>query len=366
MYSHKNDLGNKVWNPAIRWTTKFSVFVVIEDDEGTQGLGECWCFDTAPDALVAFLRTDVIPHFLGAAVSNSESIARQLILRATLSARHGILSSALSGIDIALCDLQAKSKNLPLNLWLNAEAKTSAFVYSSGGLYGVDKSTSDLTHEIVGMSNDGFSLTKMKIGGLTIQEDIARIQAVLEGLPVHVNLIIDGVYSYCVEDALAVFNAIDASRIVAFQSPLLASDISGMAELKKMGVPVMATEAEYRVEVHDLLIGNDSVSFLQTAPIACGGYHRLKELSHLVAGTSISLSLEVSSTAVAFLAACHFAAAFNTVAHVEYHYLHQVFFDRFELNFAQGLEGEFQLPCTAGLGFELPLDRVQHQCSVSV
>ena len=74
----------------------------------------------------------------------------------------------------------------------------------------------------------------------------------------------------------------------------------------------------------------------------------------------------MSSTAVAFLAACHFAAAFNSVAHVEYHYLHQVFFDQFELNIAQGLDGEFQLPCTAGLGFELPLDWVQHQFSVSL
>ena len=381
-----------MWNPAIRWTNKFAVFVVIEDDNGTQGIGECWCFDTAPDALIAFLRTEVIPHFLNMDVANGDSIARQLLLRATLTARHGVLSSALSGIDIALADLQAKLHNLPLSQWLNPSAKSSCFVYSSGGLYGVDKSDADLATELSGMADDGFCLTKMKIGGLSIQQDVARIHAVLEALPDHVNLIVDGVYSYTVEEALAVFDGINTSRIIAFQSPLLASDIAGMVQLKEAGVPVMATEAEYRVEVHKLLVDNNAVSYLQTAPIACGGFQRLKELNELItesglgsgsgtgtgtgvgtgvgtdkdASTAISLSLEVSSTAVAFLAASHFAAAFDTVAHVEYHYLHQVFFDQFKLNLTQEVVGEFQLPNTAGLGFELPLDRVQHHLTVTV
>ena len=56
---HCNDLGGKVWNPALRWTKKFAVFVELIDDAGRVGLGECWCFDSAPDALLAFLRTEV-------------------------------------------------------------------------------------------------------------------------------------------------------------------------------------------------------------------------------------------------------------------------------------------------------------------
>ena len=54
VHTHCNDLGGKVWNPAIRWTLKYAVFVVLYDAEGRSGTGECWCFDSAPDALVAF------------------------------------------------------------------------------------------------------------------------------------------------------------------------------------------------------------------------------------------------------------------------------------------------------------------------
>ena len=54
--THCNDLGGKVWNPALRWTRKYAVFVEVEDQDGVTGLGECWCFDSQPDALIAFLR----------------------------------------------------------------------------------------------------------------------------------------------------------------------------------------------------------------------------------------------------------------------------------------------------------------------
>ena len=101
----------KIWNPAIRWTKKHAVFVCIEDEAGLRGLGECWCFDTAPDALVAFLRTEVVPYFLGTPVEEVSDLSETPIARATLTARHGILASALSGVDIAMWDLRAQHEN---------------------------------------------------------------------------------------------------------------------------------------------------------------------------------------------------------------------------------------------------------------
>ena len=55
--SHCNELGGNLWNPAIRWTRKYAVFIEVETSDGALGLGECWCFDKAPDALIAFIKT---------------------------------------------------------------------------------------------------------------------------------------------------------------------------------------------------------------------------------------------------------------------------------------------------------------------
>jgi len=366
VYSHENNLGNKVWNPAIRWKVKYAVFVVIEDNTGLQGLGECWCFDSAPDSLVAFLRTEVVPHFLGCSIASANSIIEKQLERATLTARHGILCSALSGIDIALNDLQAKQAGVPLCNWLGSSIPAKAPVYASGGLYGEFKGPDDLASEMRGMTDAGFDLVKMKIGGMTIDEDSQRINRVLDTLPSQVGLIIDGVYSYSIDSCFGIFEKIPSERIVAFQSPLPASDIQGMAKLNAAGIPIMATEAEYRSEIHRQLIEHNAVTFLQTAPIACGGLKRLEELDRLVSGTSTRLSLEVSSTAVAFLTACHFAAAFDSVAHVEHHYLHQVFFDQILTATDKSDAGNYSLGHQHGLGMELDLACVKLEYTYSV
>ena len=123
----------------------------------------------------------------------------------------------------------------------------------------------------------------------------------------------------------------------------------------------MATEAEYREEIHQMLIERGAVKYLQTAPIASGGFTRLNILSEKLALTenqSIKLSLEVSSTAVAMAAACHYAAASNSVVHAEYHHVHQVFMDRLHLQPVSGKRGWFQLPDSVGMGIKLPMSCV--------
>ncbi|MEO9514928.1 MAG: enolase C-terminal domain-like protein [Paracoccaceae bacterium] len=354
VYTHCNDLGGKIWNPSIRWTNKYAVFVTLHDSAGKVGLGECWCFDAAPDALVAFLRTEVIPHFLGQAFSDVPQIVRRLFEKATLTARHGMLASALAGIDIAMWDLTAQHENTPLWRAMNKGGTGFANLYASGGLYGEGKSVDDLCREMSSLAARGFALSKMKIGALSLQEDAARVNAVLAALPGTAKLIIDGVYSYSSDDALRIFDALPADRIEAFQSPTKALDYAGMARLTQAGMPVMATEAEYRPELHDRLIEEVGVPFLQTAPVAVGGVSQIAGLADKVADTQTRLSLEVSSTAIALMAAVHAAAAHAAVVHVEYHTVHTVFFDRLRPD--QDKNAPFKgIPSdTPGLGISLP------------
>jgi len=387
VYTHCNDIGGKVWNPAIRWTKKYAVFVVLENDDGVQGLGECWCFDTAPDALVAFLRTEVSPHIIGCPIVDYPVVYTQLLNAATLTARHGMLMSALSGVDIAMWDIQSRVANKPLWRYLtdfnhstNSSAKNSyanssetsagsVCLYGSGGLYGENKTKQDLADEMQAMTYAGFTRVKMKVGALSIESDIERVTAVLDQLGEKSRLIIDGVYSYSVQDALKLYDALPASKIEAFQSPIKASNIAGMHTLCEAGVPVMATEAEYRDEIHQQLLKQNSVKFLQTAPIACGGITRINELSSIIArgeNTDVRLSLEVSSTAIAFAAACHCAAAVTQVAHTEYHYVHQVFMDDFPLQASAKRRGLFTVPDDVGLGIALSLHLVNKEYELTV
>ena len=362
VYTHCNDLGGKVWNPAIRWTKKYAVFVVLENDSGVQGLGECWCFDSRPDALIAYLKTEIAPLVIGSDLNDLPAVSRQLVSRATLTARHGMLASAWSGVDIAQIDMQSREAGLPLWRYLqqqnpNLKQQTGgqAKVYGSAGLYGKDKSTDDLVAEMRGIEAMGFDLLKMKVGGLSIEQDIDRVEAVLAAVNESTQLIIDGVYSYTVEESLMLYKQLPSNRITAFQSPLSANDLSGMQLLCKDGVPVMGTEAEYRHELHSELISTAAVRYLQVAPIAVGGISRVLELSGEVCGP-IKLSLEVSSTAVAFATACQLSRACSNIAHVEYHFVHQVFFD--ELQFSPQAFINHDNNVVSGSGHGIGIDQI--------
>jgi len=131
----------------------------------------------------------------------------------------------------------------------------------------------------------------------------------------------------------------------------------------------MANEAEYRHELHQQLVSQGAVRYLQTAPIACGGVTRLVALNSLLESdisAQIRLSLEVSSTAVALITACHYAAATSTVAHTEYHFLHQVFFELLEFSLVSERPGWFQLSAKPGLGISLPLSECKVEFDICV
>ena len=359
VHFHCNDLGGRVWNPAIRWTEKYAVFVVLEDSDGATGLGECWCFDSKPDALIAYLKTEIAPLVINQSANQCQAVFEKLWSRATLTARHGLLASAWSGVDIALWDLQSRRAGLPLWRCIQQQlpdfekiSRLSPRLYGSAGLYGKNKSTDDLVSEMRSIEASGFDLVKMKIGALGIPHDVERVNAVLNGLQSNTELIVDGVYSYSAGDALNVFQRLPAQRIHAFQSPVPAPDITGMQTLCKAGVPVMGTEAEYRHELQHQLINSGAVKYLQVAPVAVGGITAVARLAGALK-PPVQLSLEVSSTALAFSAAWHLAMAIGKVAHVEYHYVHQVFFDALQLTPQKCISGYPGVTESLGIGITI-------------
>lgn len=359
VFSAVNDLAGKVWNPKIRWARKHSVIVEVVTDAGLSGLGECWCFDRTPEPLVAFLRSEIIPFVTGQDVSQRSAIHRALWDKTTLSARHGILASALSGIDIALWDLAAQREGVPLYRRLGAGDGRVA-VYASGGLYGERKTPDDLAAELAGYVERGFRQVKLKVGALSQNEDAARVERVRERLGGAVELMVDGVYSYDAQGAAAFHDRIGGAGVCAFQSPVAADDIDSMAWLvRERGVPVMALEAEYRMPIIRLLLERGAISILQIAMIACGGFTAARQILDLATAAGVPVSLEVSSTAVATMAALHLAAANRAVVHVEMHMVHQVLFEFLPFAPDAVRDGFVQLPDRPGLGLKLPLDLLE-------
>jgi L-alanine-DL-glutamate epimerase-like enolase superfamily enzyme len=120
---------------------------------------------------------------------------------------HGERSVAVGTIDMAVWDATAKIAGKPL-FRLLAERHglvpdPRVFVYAAGGYYYPGKGLEALRAEMRGYLDRGYTVVKMKIGGATLAEDQARIEAVLAELGGKARLAVDANGRFDLETAIA-------------------------------------------------------------------------------------------------------------------------------------------------------------------
>src|SRR5438445_8954609 len=101
--------------------------------------------------------------------------------------RRGLVISAISGVDTALWDLLGKELGAPVYKLLGADRRPIKG-YITGGYYREDKDIKKLVEEEKSYVQAGFDTVKIKIGGLSIKEDLERVFAVREDLGTQVNI----------------------------------------------------------------------------------------------------------------------------------------------------------------------------------
>ena len=120
---------------------------------------------------------------------------------------HGERSVAVGTIDMAIWDAVAKIAGLPLFRLLaerrGIAANPRVFVYAAGGYYYPGKDLAALRTEMRSYVDRGYTVVKMKIGGANLDEDRARIEAVLAELGSQARLAVDANGRFDLETAVA-------------------------------------------------------------------------------------------------------------------------------------------------------------------
>ena len=120
---------------------------------------------------------------------------------------HGERSVAVGTLDMAVWDAVAKIAGKPLFRLLAERhglvADPKVFVYAAGGYYYPGKDMAALRGEMRSYLDRGYTVVKMKIGGAPINEDRARIEAVLAELGSVGRLAVDANGRFDLETAIA-------------------------------------------------------------------------------------------------------------------------------------------------------------------
>lgn len=126
---------------------------------------------------------------------------------------HGERSVAVGVIDMAVWDAVAKIAGVPLwrllaDRFNGGRADDRVWVYAAGGYYFPGKGLDALKDEMRSYRDRGYRTVKMKIGGASLDEDLRRVEAVLEVVGDGRDLAVDANGRFDLETALAYARAL--------------------------------------------------------------------------------------------------------------------------------------------------------------
>ena len=160
------------------------LLVTVEvDDSDEVGIGYAYAGTTGGKLL-----REAVNGLLGAKLveENPDDIYglwRRLYQETLLTGRRGAVICGLSAIDMALWDLSAKRRKVPLAVLLGG-AVGGVPAYASGGYYRPDDGgwNDAVAKEIAFNRQLGFNSHKIKVGGLSVREDAARVAAAIAAM----------------------------------------------------------------------------------------------------------------------------------------------------------------------------------------
>ena len=203
-------------------TERVAVFVSAEDADGARGWGEIWCnFPNAAAEHRALLFADIVaPRALGRPVDDPVAlwgeIDRALHVLRIQSGDAGALSAAAAGLDLALHDLRARKRGLPLWRALGGTDDRPVPVYGSGinpGPRAVDT--------VARLRDAGYRAFKIKVG-FGEETDLASLRPAARSLRAGERLMVDANQGWDLRSACAILPGLAEFGLGWIEEPLMA------------------------------------------------------------------------------------------------------------------------------------------------
>ena len=250
-------LKSNIANSSFDFSEMTTSIVAVITDVGRDGRPVVgFAFNsTGRYACGAAMRARFIPRVLGA---DPHSLLDQpqenfdpgkilaVMMQREKSGGHSERSIAIGTIEVAVWDAIAKIAGKPLHRVLadryNAgRIATKVFCYVGGGWYAPGQTVKDLQDEMRRHLDAGYTMVKMKVGGLPLAEDLHRVEAVKAILPGNAQLAVDANSKFDRGQALAYAKALGPFQLRWFEEPCDPLDFALLAEIASHYDPPLST-----------------------------------------------------------------------------------------------------------------------------
>lgn len=305
---------------TLEWNST-TLVVVQSYGGGKSGLGYTYA-NSATATLIRDLLSEVV-HGQDAMAPASSWNA--MVSRIRNLGRPGIVSMAISAVDIALWDLKARLLNLPLATLLGT-VRESVAIYGSGGF--TSYSDGQLQRQLGGWVKQGISRVKMKIGREPAQ-DIKRVGVARQAIGPDTELFVDANGAYSRKQALNQAKKLADLNVAWFEEPVSSDDLASLRLIRDRGpagMDIAAGEYGYDAGYFRRMLAAGAVDVLQADATRCGGITGFFQTSALCEAEHIPLSAHTAPSVHT-----HLGCAATPLRHLEYFHDHvrieNMFFD---------------------------------------
>ena len=323
--------------------------VKVRSSDGTEGIGFCYAGSMGGTIVAEAVEQLLASMLIGQDSHFVEGLRERMFRESLLHGRAGSVMRAISILDCALWDLNARAAKLPLYKYLGAFAENAVPAYASGGYYLERKTPRKLGAEMAAYVKAGFNAVKMKVGRLSPREDEARVRAAREAIGPDVELMLDANNAWQdLPTAMRYMKRFERYDPCWIEEPFFPDDIDNHARLTRLTRVTVATGEIGTGRWHfKEILDKGAAQVLQHDALVCGGVSEGRR----IAATASSYNVTVCPHWFHDLHV-HLVAATPNARYVEF------FPDDEVLNFRRLIDtqlkhrnGMLLLPRTPGLGF---------------
>ena len=345
------------WPGGTKADEQMNTLLEVKTDEGLTGIGSVFTSQALVEAALQLLR----PMLIGETGLEAERVAEKLRQMTFWQGRGGSVEHAISGIDIALWDLQGQALGQPVSRLLGGNYRDRIKPYAS--ILFDDPPV--LRDKLLLQTSRGFRAIKMgwrPFGRVSRKLDEQLIKTARETVGDDVELMVDAggseqFWPHGVSWARETAKMLGDYGIVWFEEALRPDDVTGFKELRQTSPVLVATgEVLTRRQAFQPFLTERAVDVIQPDVTKCGGLSEVRRIGWMAQDHGVLLVPHGWNTGVGVAADLALSAAMPVARWIEYQtgvpYIEDIIDPPFRLD----ADGLLRVPTGPGLGIRLNRD----------
>ncbi len=262
-----------------------NLFVRVITEDGLTGYGECSPMNNS--VVAAHLEHALAPLVLGRDPFDTEALVERMFV-STYKIAGQALAMAVSGIELALRDLQGKALGVPLYKLLGGAYRTRIRMYASS--LRRDISPLEEATRLAGLVDaHGFTAVKVRVGstfGFDADQFPGRsvevVREVRRLLGDEIEIMVDGNSGFSAPRAIELGRALEDLGVFHFEEPCPYWDLDATAQVAQaLDLPVAGGEQDWGVHRFREMLQIEAVDIVQPDLLKAGGFTVCKKVAAL-------------------------------------------------------------------------------------